>query len=264
VTGLTLSFAGLRVLTDVSLAVRAGSLFSIIGPNGAGKSSLFNCISGLYRPEAGSILFRDDRGAGADGRGSRELVGERADRIAAAGVGRMFQNIALFENLTVLENLLVGRHHRMRYGWVSACLRTPAMMREEIEHRRAVEELIDLLQLSRYRNLPVSLLPYGVLKRVELGRALATEPRLLLLDEPAAGLNQEEREDMARYILEAQQHLGITQILIEHDLGFVMDLSDEVLAMNFGTVIAHGAPAAVGRHPEVRRAYLGAAEAAEP
>lgn len=170
----------------------------------------------------------------------------------------MFQNIALFENLTVLENLLVGRHHLTRYGWLGGCLRTPGMLREEIQHLRAVEELIDFLDLSRYRNLPVSLLPYGVLKRVELGRALATEPKLLLLDEPAAGLNQEEREDMARYILEAKHHLGITQVLIEHDLSFVMDLSDEVMAINFGQVIAHGAPAEVARHPEVQRAYMGA------
>jgi branched-chain amino acid transport system ATP-binding protein len=247
VRGISLSFAGLRVLNDVSLSVPTGSLFSIIGPNGAGKSSLFNCISGLYRADSGSIVFE-----------GREITGERADRIAAAGVGRMFQNIALFENLTVLENLLVGRHHLVRYSWPAACFRMPRMIREEIEHRRAVEELIDFLQLSRYRNLPVSLLPYGVLKRVELGRALATRPRLLLLDEPAAGLNQEEREDMARYILETKHHLGVTQILIEHDLGFVMDLSDEVLAINFGTVIAHGSPAEVGRHPEVRRAYMGA------
>lgn len=234
-------------MNDVALSVAQGSLFSIIGPNGAGKSSLFNCISGLYRPDSGSIRFAD-----------RAIQGERADRIAASGVGRMFQNIALFENLTVLENLLVGRHHLTRYGWLAGCLRTPGMMREELSHLRAVEELIDFLDLSRYRNLPVSLLPYGVLKRVELGRALATEPKLLLLDEPAAGLNQEEREDMARYILEAKHHLGITQVLIEHDLSFVMDLSDEVMAINFGQVIARGAPQDVGRHPEVQRAYMGA------
>ena len=250
---ISLSFAGLKVLNDISLEVRANSLFSIIGPNGAGKSSLFNCISGLYRPDSGRIVFNDN-----------EITREKPPLIAAAGVGRMFQNIALFENLTVLENLLVGRHHLARYpggkllGWLAGPLRTPGVVREEIRQQRAVEEIIDFLDLSPYRKLPVSLLPYGVLKRVELGRALAMEPKLLLLDEPAAGLNQEEREDMARYIMEMKFRLGITQILIEHDLSFVMDLSDEVLALNFGTVIARGLPEAVGKHPEVAKAYLGA------
>ena len=246
VEGLSLSFAGIKALDDLSFRVRQGELFSIIGPNGAGKTSLFNCISGLYKPTRGSIRFK-----------GRKLTGQKAYQIAAAGVGRMFQNIALFENLTVLDNLLVGRHHLIRYKWPAALFRTPGMLKEEIAHRQVIEEVIDFLDLARYRNLPVSMLPYGVLKRVELGRALATEPELLLLDEPAAGLNQEETEDMAHYIMDIGARLGVTRILIEHDLSFVMDLSEHILALNFGHKIAEGPPDLVRNNKDVNEAYLG-------
>ncbi len=185
------------------------------------------------------------------------MTGRRADQITKSGVGRTFQNIALFENLTVLENLLAGCYRYVRYDWLSALLRLPWMVKEEIAHRQKIEEIIEFLDLEQYRSYPVSVLPYGILKKVELGRALATQPKLLLLDEPAAGLNQEEREQMASYILDIREQLGITQILIEHDLGFVMDLSQEILVLNFGTIIVYGEPAQVAKHPEVIRAYMG-------
>ncbi|MCI0571195.1 MAG: ABC transporter ATP-binding protein [Myxococcaceae bacterium] len=248
VKDLGLSFAGVRALDGVSLAVPHGALVALIGPNGAGKSSLFNCISGLYRPTSGRVHL--------DG---RDLTLLEPHQVAALGVARMFQNLALFDNLTVLENLLVGRHHLARTGWWHDVLWTGRARREEVAHRRKVEEVIDFLHLERYRRLPVSILPYGVRKRVELGRALCMEPRLLLLDEPAAGLNQEETEDMARYVLDIQEELGITQVLIEHELRFVMELADTVAVLDFGRKIAEGPPDEVRRNPRVTEAYIGVA-----
>ena len=246
ITGLSLSFKGVRALGGVDLSVPPGQLRAIIGPNGAGKSSLFNCISGVYRPDAGTLRF-----------GGRSLLGLEPHRIAALGVARMFQNLALFEHLTVQENLLLGRHHRYRTRWWQDALFTPAARREEVRHRAQAEEVIDFLGLERYRQQPVGVLPYGVLKRVELGRALCTEPRLLLLDEPAAGLNQEETEDLAAHLIDVKDELGVTLVLIEHELRFVLDLADRVTVLDFGQVIAEGEPEVIRNHPAVLDAYTG-------
>ncbi len=251
--GLQLSFRGIKALDDVSLDVASGSLTAVIGPNGAGKSSLFNCISGLYRPEKGRITFE-----------GQEITGLRAHQIAARGIARMFQNLGIFPHLTVLENLLLGRHLHFRSSWWADALWTPLTRREEVRNREKVEDVIDFLELERYRGAYVSVLPYGVRKRVELGRAVCMEPRLLLLDEPAAGLNQEERESLAGYLLDIQGELGITQILVEHELGLVMDLADSIAVLDFGRKIAEGAPAYVRSHPAVIDAYIGGAPTAAP
>jgi branched-chain amino acid transport system ATP-binding protein len=255
-----LSFAGVRALRAVSFEVRPGELFAIIGPNGAGKTSLFNCLSGLYRPQQGAIRFL-----------GRQIAGAKPDRIARAGMARTFQNIELFENLTVLDNLMLGRHVHMAYGVPAALVWLGKARREETRHRRAVEDIVDFLEIEPYRKLPVGMLPYGVKKRVELGRALAMEPKLLLLDEPVSGMNVEETEDMARFILDIREELAIAMILVEHDMGVVMDLADRVLALDFGIPIALGEPAEIQHHPDVIRAYLGeeygkarAAAAGEP
>ena len=248
IEGVSLAFAGVRALDGVSLDVARGSLVAVIGPNGAGKTSLFNCVSGVYRPQSGAILL--------DG---HDITRVAPHRIAARGVARMFQNLALFETLTVLENLLLGRHHLYRTRWWHDIAWWGRTFREEVVHRAKVEEVIDFLHLERYRKSPVGSLPYGVLKRVELGRALCMEPSLLLLDEPTAGLNQEETEDMARHVLDIKEELGVTQVLIEHDLRFVMDLADRVAVLDFGQRIAEGTPAAVRAHPAVVQAYVGAA-----
>jgi len=244
--GLTLCFAGVRALDGISLSVPEGALFAVIGPNGAGKTSLFNCISGLYLPDAGTLSFGGD-----------SLLGMRPHRRASLGIARMFQNLALYEHLTVMENLLIGRHHLYRTRWWQHVLWTREAQREEVRHRWRAEEVIDFLHLERYRDLPCGILPFGVLKRVELGRALCMDPRLLLLDEPAAGLNQEETEDMGRYILDIKEELGITQILIEHDLHLVLDLADRVAVLDFGRKIAEGTPAEIAEDPAVVEAYVG-------
>ena len=243
---LTLSFAGVVALDAVSLEAESGKLTAVIGPNGAGKTSLFNCISGVYRPDKGRILL--------DG---RDVIGSPPHRITAMGVGRMFQNLALFDQLTVLENIMLGRHHLYRTSWFHHMLWTPKARNEEVAHRRRVEEVIDFLHLERWRKMPVGILPYGVKKRVELGRALAMEPKLLLLDEPAAGLNQEETEDMARFILDIKEELAVTQVLIEHELHLVLDLADRVVVLDFGSKIADGPPDEVRRHEAVLDAYVG-------
>ncbi|MGN9778324.1 ABC transporter ATP-binding protein [Micromonospora sp. H33] len=241
-----LAFAGVRAIDGVSFTVGRQELFAVIGPNGAGKTSIFNVLSGVYRPQAGRVVF--------DG---VDLVGRRPHEIAALGLARTFQNVELFANLTVLENLLLGRHHHIRYGPLAAVLWRGRARREELAARAAVEEIVDFLELEQWRRMPVGLLPYGVQKRVELGRALAMEPKLLLLDEPVGGMNLEETEDMARYILDVREELGIPMVLVEHDMGLVMDLADRVLVVDFGQPVATGTPAEIQHHPDVIRAYLG-------
>lgn len=244
-----LKFSGVTALSDVTFDVFDDELFAVIGPNGAGKTSIFNVLSGVYRPQSGSVTFLGE-----------ELVGRRPHAIASLGMARTFQNIELFENLNVVDNLMLGRHGHLDYGWSSASLWLGRARRSEIRNRRAVEDIIDFLEIEGYRDQAVGMLPYGVRKRIELGRALAMEPRLLLLDEPVAGMNGEETEDMARFILDVRDELHIPMILVEHDMGLVMDLADRVLALDFGRPLAVGLPAEIQAHPEVIRAYLGGGE----
>jgi len=241
-----LSFAGVTAIDGVSFEVRRGELFAIIGPNGAGKTSLFNVMSGVYRPQQGTVQFLGE-----------DIRGMRPHRIAAMGMARTFQNIALFEHLTVLDNLMLGRHQHIKYGAAAALLWRGRARNQELEHRQYVEEIVDFLELEQWRLLPVGLLPYGVQKRVELGRALAMEPKLLLLDEPVAGMNLEETEDTARYILDIRDELDVPIVMVEHDMGLVMDLADRVMVVDFGTPITTGTPDEVQRHPDVVKAYLG-------
>lgn len=246
VSDVVLRFEGVTAIDHVSFAVGPSELFAIIGPNGAGKTSIFNCLSGVYRPEGGSIVF--------DG---ESLIGKRPHAIAKRGIARTFQNIELFANLTVLDNLMLGRHQHIGYGPAAAMIYAGKARKEESRHREVVERIIDFLDIENVRKAPVSMLPYGIQKRVELGRALAMAPKLLLLDEPVAGMNLEEREDMARFILDIKEELDIAIVLVEHDMGLVMDIADRVLAMDFGRQIAIGAPEAIQQNPEVIRAYLG-------
>lgn len=245
---LTLRLGGLLALNNVSMRVDEGTLHALIGPNGAGKTSLFNCISGFYRPTSGSIRLADD-----------ELLGRRPDQVAELGVARVFQNVELFGRATTLQNLLLGRHRLMRSNLFTDGFWLRRTRRDESLHRRRVEEIIEFLELEDIREQRTQDLPYGLQKRVELGRALAMEPRVLLLDEPVAGMNPEEKEDIARFILDIKRLLSVTMILIDHDMHFVMDLADHVSVLDFGALIADGPPDAVQDDARVIEAYLGAA-----
>ncbi|MCY3833415.1 MAG: ABC transporter ATP-binding protein [Chloroflexi bacterium] len=249
VENISLSFGGIKALNDVGFQVEAGQIFAVIGPNGAGKTSLINSINGFYQPQSGRILF--------DG---VDITHMPPYRRATLGISRTFQNIALYTNATVLDNLMAARHIHMKTSWLAGALFWGPARREEIAHRRRVEEIIDFLELEHIRKSIVGGLSYGLRKRVELGRALALEPTLLLLDEPMAGMNVEEKEDMARYILDIQERQGTTIMLIEHDIGLVMDISQRIAVIDFGVKIGEGTPAEIGRNEAVVDAYLGEGE----
>ena len=247
VESLTLRFGGLTAIDDVSFEVRRGEVFTLIGPNGAGKTSIFNVISRFYTPSAGRLSFED-----------RDITEVPAHEVAQLGIARTFQNIELFDNATVLDNLLVGRHrHRTTRSW-EELLFLPKVRRAEHAHRRRVEEIIDFLDLQRYRDQRIGALPYGARKICELARALCTEPKLLLLDEPSSGLNVEETDDMAFWIHDIRKELGITVLMVEHDMTLVNRVSDRVLALNYGRILALGTPQEIQRNPDVAAAYLGA------
>ena len=240
------SFGGVHAVTGVGFAVDKGQILSVIGPNGAGKTTLLNCISGFYHPNRGSIVLE-----------GRDITHLAPGHIATLGVARTFQNIALFNGMSVVDNLMLGRHIHMKSGIFRSVLYWGPARREEVEHRRAVEDIIDFLEIQAIRKQPVASLPYGLRKRVELGRALAMQPKVLLLDEPMGGTNHEEKEDMARFILDVNDEWGTTIMLIEHDMGVVMDISQRVVVLDLGQKIAEGTPAEVKAHPAVIKAYLG-------
>jgi branched-chain amino acid transport system ATP-binding protein len=244
-----LRFGGVVALHRIDLSVRTGELLAVIGPNGAGKTSLLNCMTGFYKPQEGTILFN-----------GRDVTPLAAHELVRLGIGRTFQNIELFPGMTVLSNLLLARHTHCHYGLGAASLFLPSARREEIRHRRILEEIIDFLEIQSLRNKPVGSLPYGMMKRVELGRALALEPALLVLDEPFAGMNLEEKEDMVRFLLALNRTWNQTMILVEHDMSIVMSIARRVAVLNFGEKLTEGIPDEVVSHPEVIKAYLGDAE----
>jgi branched-chain amino acid transport system ATP-binding protein len=250
VENVSLSFGGIKALRNVSLDVKQGSITSLVGPNGAGKTSLFNAISGFYRPSVGRIRF--------DG---RDITHMPTPQRAKLGLARTFQNIALFRGMTVLDNIKLGRHSHMKTGLIEALFYYGRPRREEMQLRAEVEErIIDFLEIDHIRHAPVAALSYGLQKRIELARALAMRPRVLMLDEPVAGMNREETEDMARFILDVREEWGVTILMVEHDMHLVMDISDHVAVLNFGETIASGPPAVVQNDPEVARAYFGSGD----
>ena len=246
VEGLFLSFGGLVALQDINLAVSTGELLAIIGPNGAGKTSLLNSMTGYYHPQRGQIVFNGE-----------EVTGLPTHEITKRGIGRTFQNIELFPGASVVANMLLARHIHCKYSVGLASLFWPSVKREEVRHRRVVEEIIDFLEIQTIRKQPVGSLPYGLRKRVDLGRAMALEPKLLVLDEPFAGMTLEEKEDMVRFLVEFNEAWGQTMILVEHDMSVVMSISQRVIVLDFGKKITEGSPEEVQNHPDVIRAYLG-------
>ncbi|MBF0391114.1 MAG: ABC transporter ATP-binding protein [Alphaproteobacteria bacterium] len=244
---ISLGFGGVRALSDVSFRVETGEIFSIIGPNGAGKTSMLNCVSGRYKPNEGQVMFK-----------GRDITRLTPNQRATLGLGRTFQNLALFGHMSVLDNIMVGRHHLMKNNFLTGGLYwLTGAQREESEHRRHVEDIIDFLEISHIRKAVAGTLPYGLRKRVELARAVAVRPDLILLDEPMAGMNLEEKEDMARYIVDLNEEWGMTVIMIEHDMGVVMDISHRVMVLDFGRKIADGLPDEIMSNDHVKRAYLG-------
>jgi len=243
---LTLSFGGITVLFYVNFNVKKGEIFSIIGPNGAGKTSLYNIINGFYKPQKGKLIFK-----------GQEITRLRPDRIARLGIARSFQNIELFKHMTVLENLMLGSHIHIRYGLFKSLLYFGPCLKEEVHHRKRVENVLDFLEITHIRTKTVGTLPYGLQKRVEMARALCLDPELLLLDEPMAGMNLDETEDMARFIIDVNREWAKTVLLIEHDMGVVMDLSDRIMVLDFGEKIAEGTPEAIQQNALVAKAYLG-------
>lgn len=244
---ISLRFGGVHALTDVSFTINKGELYSIIGPNGAGKTSMVNCISGRYRPTEGKVFFN-----------GRDITGMTPNHRAALGIGRTFQNLALFGHMSVLDNIMVGRHHLLKNNFLTGAFYwLTGARQEELAHRREVEEIIDFLEIQHVRKATAGTLSYGLRKRVELARAVALKPDLILLDEPMAGMNLEEKEDMARYIVDLNEEWGMTVVMIEHDMGVVMDISHRVMVLEFGKKIAEGTPEQVLADPRVKRAYLG-------
>jgi branched-chain amino acid transport system ATP-binding protein len=246
INNISLSFGGVKALTDISFEVREHEIRAIIGPNGAGKSSMLNCINGVYQPQQGSITFR-----------GRTFHHMNPRQVAEMGVARTFQSLALFKGMSVLDNIMTGRNLRMKTNLLLQAIRIGPAEREEIRNREFVERIIDFLEIQPYRKTPVGRLPYGLQKRVDLGRALAMEPKVLLLDEPMAGMNVEEKQDMCRFILDVNDEFGTTIVLIEHDMGVVMDISDRVVVLDYGKKIGDGPPDEVRGNPDVIRAYLG-------
>ncbi|MCG3189034.1 MAG: Sulfate/thiosulfate import ATP-binding protein CysA [Burkholderiaceae bacterium] len=246
VRDISLNFGGVKALSDISFDVREHEVRAIIGPNGAGKSSMLNCINGVYQPQHGTITFR-----------GRTFQHMNSRQVAEMGIARTFQNLALFKGMNVIDNLMSGRNLKMKSNLFAQAFRLPSAQREEIEHRAFVERIIDFLEIQPYRKTPVGRLPYGLQKRVDLGRALAMEPQVLLLDEPMAGMNVEEKQDMCRFVLDVNDEFGTTIVLIEHDMGVVMDISDRVVVLDYGRKIGDGAPDEVRANPDVISAYLG-------
>jgi branched-chain amino acid transport system ATP-binding protein len=246
VLNLSMNFGGIQAIREVSFQVGEGELFAVIGPNGAGKSTIFNCVNGLYKPTQGKILFQGEN-----------ITGLKSFRIARKGIARTFQNLALFNQMTVLDNLLLGRNPHLHAGVLRGGVFFGKALREELDSRKDLEEIIDFLEIEGFRKKIVGSLPFGIQRRIELGRALAMKPKLLLLDEPVSGMNAEEREDMARFILDIKEELGTTIVFIDHDMGVVMDIADRIVVLNFGTKIAEGDPKNIANDPVVIRAYLG-------